>query len=204
MSIETLKAQLEQAKLEAQASISTAIESAKIELEIKKVTSPLYHKRQVQNNDIAKLDAMISHIEEIYAGNKRKISQYFNYGLVPNKIMTIANAIMYTKSDEKLELLMMSGLDETTIEELLESFGNTAYFSKASLTVVDEIPMDIVKTKQLVQLCADDLGLVSDINMSKFNQDNIDYVSVSALARAEESLENTLKYNADAAVEYTE
>lgn len=201
--IEEMKAQLEATKAQAKAQLEETLEANKLQLEINRLTSPLYMTRQLETEDTVKLDAIINHIEELYAVDRRKVSQTYGYGDIPNKIVTIAKAVMYSKIEEKTELLMMTGMHSGTIEDLIDAFGNTAYFSVRELKVVPEMSMDIVRVKEILQVCADDLGLVSTLKLHKFSPTNIEYQSKRALARAEEALENTLKYNEEA-VDYDE
>ena len=193
-----MKAQLEATKAQVQAQLQETLEANAIQLQINKLQSPLYVERQLEIEDNLKLDAIIDHIEELYAVDRRKVSQTYGYGDIPNKIVTITKAIMYSRMDEKAELLMMTGLHSSTVEDLLDAFGNTAYFSVRDMKVVPEIPMDIARTKELLQVCADDLGLVSTLKLHKISSDNVEYQRLRALSKAEEALENTLKYSTDA------
>lgn len=202
--IEQMKAQLEQIKMETHAKVLALVEANKLQLQINKLQSPLYITRELELEDTTRLDAIIEHIEELYAVDRRKISHTYSYGDIPNKIITICRAIMYSKIEEKAELLMLSGLHLSTIEDLLQAFGNTAYFSVRDLAVIPAIDMDIATTKELLQVCADDLGLVSTLKLHNFSANNVEYQYTRALNRAEEALENTLKYAQESQPEYEE
>ena len=192
------------AKVEARkASIQEAIECIKVNNEMKYIDSPLYEARQLDENDNLTLDAHIQYITDIYTADKRKVSMTFGYGVVPNKILTICKAVMYSKANEKAELLAMTGLSESQVEEITEAFGMTAYFSPARLEIVESTPMS-ANIVELLGQAATDLGLVSAINYGKFTASNTDYQYTRAQLRAEESLENTLKYADDQLPDFTE
>lgn len=191
---ELLKAQLEERKLAKAQEIAELKESITLRHELAKLDSPLYDKRELQKTDNTKLDVLLNQVEEVYSKSDRKISQTFGYGIIPNKILTLLKAIQYVKATEREELLLITGLDEQTIEDTLDAFGNTAYFAKTSIEVVPEIPMDIDKTKELLRLVATDMQLVSDLDLSKFNIDNVRYQYTRARVKAEEMCENTQQY----------
>lgn len=194
MTVEQLKAQVEAKKVAKQAEINQMVETIKLNHELVKLDSPLYTIRELQAKDNATLDAYITVVQEEYAKEDRKLSQTFGYGIIPNKILTLLKAIQYSKADSKQHLLLLTGLDEQTVEDTLDAFGNTAYFSKLSIEVMPSIPMNIPKVKEFLKLVATDLGLVSDLDLSKFNQSNVDYQYTQAQDKADELLDNTREY----------
>ena len=188
-----LKAQLKEKVAARKAEIAETVECIKLENEIKYVESDLFQTRKLTEADNNVLDAYIEHIVDQYAQSKRKVSQTFGYGVIPNKVLTICKAVMYSKAEEKIELLAMTGLSETQVEEITEAFGMTAYFSPASLEIVKSVPM----AKNIVEVlkqASSDMGLVSNISYGKFNAENVEYQYNRAKQRAEEALENTIKY----------
>ena len=189
-----LKAQLEERKLAKAQELATLKETITLQHELAKLNSPLYDKRELQKTDNITLDILLAQVEEVYRHSDRKMSQTFGYGIIPNKILTLLKALQYVKSAEREELLLIIGLDEQTIEDTLDAFGNTAYFAKTSIEVVPEIPMDIERTKELLKLVATDMRLVSDLDLSKFNIENVRYQYTRARVKAEEMLENTEAY----------
>lgn len=201
--LEQLKQELEQRKQAKVAELAELKESITLRHELSKLDSPLYNNRELTKTDSTKLDILLSRVEEIYSLDSRKITHVYGYGIVPNKILTLLKAIQYTKASEKEELLMLTGLDEQIVEDTLDNFGNTAYFSKQSIEIVPEIPMDIAKTKELLKLVAVDMHLVSELDLSKFSIDNVRYQSTRARVRAEEMLNNTKEY-IDTALTYEE
>ena len=192
--IEELRAELETRKVAKQAEVKELIELTKVTQEINKIDSPLYNKRELSLRDNMVLDTIISTIEEQYAADDRKMSVTFGYGILPNKIITIMKSIQYSKHAEKEELMMMCGVSEQSVEDVLDAFGNTAYYSKNDNTIVESIPMDIAKVKELLALAAIDMQLVSTLDLGKFNSTNVDYQYKRSQLKADEMLENTTKY----------
>jgi hypothetical protein len=180
------------------------IEKIKLEKELAKIDSQEYAIEQLEKADNDKLDAIIAQIEEIYANDKRKISQVYGYGIIVGKILTIAKSIQYAKQIEKADLLMITGFSEQLVEDLTDAMGNTAYFNVRTLSVMEAIPMNIERVKELVLRAGDDLGLVSGINLNKLNAANVQYQYDRAKLKAEEQLENTLKYADTGVLQYTE
>lgn len=196
--------QLDTLKAERKEQMAALIKSKRIELEAKKLQSPLYEKRMFEEEDLNTLNAIISEIEEMYAVNKRKVSQVFGYGPVVNKLIMIAQATLYSKQEEKAELLMITGMPESLVEDIMEAYGSTAYFSAKELCIKPAKPMQIVELKKLLDLAAQDIGLVSELKLSKLNATNIDEIYARAQLRAEELLENTLEHLEESSVSYEE
>ena len=109
-------------------------------------------------------------------------------------MLAVMKSIQFSKHEEKEELLMMTGLDNQIIEDVLDAYGNTSYFSKAAIEVVPAIPMNIPAVKELLETAAIDMKLVSDLDLSKFNQANIDYQYDRSALKAEELYANTQEY----------
>lgn len=192
--IKELQARLKAVKATKTTEINDTIARIKVEKEIDKLESPLYAKRELARKDNLTLDALIDTISEQYAADDRKMSLVFGYGVIPSKILAIMKSIQFSKHDEKEELLMMTGLDEQIIEDTLDAFGNTAYFSKAAVEVIPAIPMSIEKTKELLQVAAIDMKLVSTLDLSRFNRTNVNYQYERAELRADEMYNNTKEF----------
>lgn len=191
MTITELKAQLEQRKADKKAEIATLKEEISLRHEIAKLDSPLYAKRELAIADNTTLDVILTQAETVYARNNRKMSKVFGYGLIPNKILTLLKAIQFSKAEDRDELLLITGLDEQIIEDTLDAFGQTAYFSKASITIMPAIPMDTPRIKELLKLVATDMRLVSELDLGKFTIENIRYQYDRAQINADEMLTNT-------------
>ena len=201
--IKALQARLKKVQEEKKAEMKATIERIKMEKEIAKLESPLYANRELVKQDILTLDAIISTISEQYAVDDRKMSLVFGYGIIPSKILAIMKSIQFSKHEEKEDLLAMTGLDNQIIEDTLDAFGNTAYFSKAAVEVVPAQPMDIQKVKDLLETVAIDMKLVSTLDLTKFNSTNVEYQYDRAQLKADEMLHNTKEF-IETAVSYEE
>jgi hypothetical protein len=185
---------LEVARAAKVAEMAEIVEIAKLNHELTKLDSPLYAKRELTKIDSTALDVLLVQVEEEYAKDDRKISQTFGYGIIPNKIITLLKAIQFSKAQLKEDLLLMTGLDEQVIEDTLDAFGNTAYFSKTAVEVIPAMPMDIPRVKELLEMVAIDMKLVSDLDLCKFNPANVDYQYKRSQLNADEMLDNTNEY----------
>ncbi len=201
--IQKLKDQLKKKVLAKKVSLAKRIEEIKLTKEIAKLDSPLYDKRALAQKDTMTLDVIIDQISEQYAADDRKMSLVFGYGIIPSKILAIMKSIQFSKHEEKEELLMMTGLDNQIIEDVLDAFGNTAYFSKAAIEVVPAQDMDIMLVKELLETVAIDMKLVSNLDLSRFNSANVDYQYKRAELKAQEMYDNTQEY-VEKAQEYAE
>lgn len=201
--LEQLKVDLDEKIAARKAMLTGMMEERKIQRQIEQVESPLYEKRFMEEEDNKKLDAFIAFIEDMYAENRRKVSQVFGFGVIANKMLIIVQAIQYSKIDEKHELLALTGLTEQLVEDIVEAYGATAYFSAREMEIKEAIPMDTIKIKELLKVAAFDMGLVSDLNLVKFNHDNVENMYKRAAIRAEEMYDNTVRYS-DVDVDYTE
>lgn len=201
--IEQLKAELETKKAAKRAEVEALIEERKVETQLQLLETPFYQNQMVSESNIQTLDSYIAVIEERYAENNRKLSPTFGFGVVVNKILTIIKAIQYAKADEKEEFLLLTGLSEQLVEEIIDALGNTAYFSVRELKIIPAQPCNITALQQGLQIAGTLMQVVGDVPIGKINEENINRMYESAEARATEMLENTLKYN-DTEVTYTE
>ncbi len=197
MTTKQLKSKLATAQKAKKAEIKALLEKKKIELELVKLQSPLYLERALNDQDNATLDALLEHVENNYAVDGRKLTQVFGYGVTVGKILTLLKAIQYSKYEEKQELLMMTGLTEQIVEDTMDALGNTTYFSVRNMELIPEQRPDIQALIELIKQVSMDIGLVGMINTHKINKENIDRMYQSARIKAEEMLENTIKFNID-------
>ena len=199
----TLQAELTARLEERKEEVRKLMEKIKLENELKRIESPLFETRELEKQDSLKLDTFIEQLEEFYSVDNRKISRVYGYGYMVDKILTVIRSIQYLKQDEKQEMLMLTGLDESTIESTLDALGNPAYFSVRELRLIDEQPANVEELRNLLKIVSLDMNLVSPLNLNKVTQENVDYQFTRARLRAQEALENTLKYANDK-VDYTE
>jgi len=202
--LEAKRAELLVKQAERQAELVNKVEMIKLDKELEKLDSPLYTQRELTKQDNLTLDVIIDTISEQYAADNRKMSLVFGYGIIPSKILAICKSIQFSKHEEKQELLMLTGLDEQILEDVLDAFGNTAYFSKAAVEIVPAQPMDIQRVKDLLELVAIDMKLVSKLDLSKFNTANVKYQYDRAELKAQEMYDNTQEFLSEAATSYEE
>ena len=201
--LQQMKAELAARMEERRNEVKILMEEIKLQNELKKIESPLFEERELEKQDNLKLDAFIEQLEEFYSVDNRKINRVYGYGHMVDKILTIIRSIQYLKQDEKQEMLMMTGLDESTVEAVLDALGNPAYFSVRELRLIEEQPANVDELRKLLKIVSIDMNLVSTLKLNKVTKENVDYQFIRARLRAEEALENTLKYASDK-VEYTE
>jgi hypothetical protein len=194
-----LAARMEERKKE----VANLMEEIKLRNELKRLESPLFEERELERQDNLKLDALIGQLEEFYSVDNRKINRVYGYGHMVDKILTIIRSIQYLRQDEKQEMLMMTGLDESTVEAVLDALGNPAYFSVRELRLIEEQPANVDELRNLLKIVSIDMDLVSTLKLNKVTTENINYQFTRARLKAQEALENTLKY-ASNKVEYTE
>ena len=187
---------------ERRTAIQERIEEIKVQNEIKKLDSPLYEKRKLEEQDMLQLATYMEQLQEIYSVDNRKLSRVFGYGVMVDKILTVVRSIQYLKLDEKAEMLMATGLTESLVEEVLDALGNTAYFSVRQMQIIEEQPADVATLRELLKVVALDMGLVAPLNLNKVTEENFKYQFTRAQFKAEELLDNTMKYTADSNVSY--
>ena len=192
--IAELTARLEAARAERQQQVANLIAERRIELELKMLNSKVYEEREILKSDDITLDAIITTIESQYAEDARKLSHVYGYGVQVNKLLTIAQAIMYSKADSKAELLMMTNLAEQDVEDIMDNFGSTAYFSPRELCIKPAVKLHIAALKQCLISMAQCIGLVGPLHTAKLNESTVDLIYTKAEVRAKEMLANTLKY----------
>jgi phosphoglycolate phosphatase-like HAD superfamily hydrolase len=196
--------ELNQLIADRKAEIAAKMAEIRLANEARKIQSPLYERRCMEDQDNMQLDAILEQIEENYALDNRKISRVFGYGVMVDKILTIIRSIQYSKIEEKQDLLAITGLSESLVEEVLDALGNPAYFSVREGRVMDEIPADVARLRELLEIVSLDMGLLRVPNLSKVSQQNFEYQFTRARLRAEELAENTAKNDRLVAVTYTE
>ena len=183
-----------------QSELANEIEAIQIRQSIAKLDSSVYRAAQLQKANNTKLDAILDYLEKDVGIIIRAV---YGYGTIPGKLLTLARSIMYSKIDQKTDALAFTGLDEQMIENIIEAFGNTSYFSKEAVAIVGGVECNIAKTKELLQDMAVELGLVN-VDLSKINIKTVEYQYISADIRAQTMLENTLANMGQDAVQYEE
>ena len=118
----------------------------KAELEdIKQERTIAYYESDKYLEDSAKEDALavlskaLDNVEVVYTELDRKCIAKYGYSVILDKLLTVASSIKYMPLVEKQALLRVVGISEISVEELLDSVGNTSYYSKDSHTIVPEV-----------------------------------------------------------------
>lgn len=195
--IEELKAKLKAKQEQNKQQLSNLLEAKKIELEIAKLDSTYFTKQSLIQTDVDNLNSIILLIEERQSKHGKKLRRTFGLGEIPSLILTIASNILYSKLEDREELLLASQLPSSLIETLVESLGRTAYFNPKELQIEPAIDYDLAELKDSIKLAYVSMGLVSDPDLSKLNEDNFERRFKTARLQAEEVMANTVKYMAE-------
>mgnify|MGYP003586182970 CR=1 FL=1 len=106
-------------------------------------------------------------------------SRVYNFGSQVGNLVGLLSGIQYSAADHKMLLLAHTGLDEDLIEQTLEAFGQTAYYSANHNIVIPERPYDADKARALVEMIEAKLN----INIDKSKLTAATFSSAFELAR---------------------
>lgn len=202
--LEELKAKLAEKAKANKERLATLIEAKKIELEITKLDSEYFTKQQIIQADIDSLNTIITLIEEKQSKHNKKLRRTFGLGEIPSLILTIAQNVMYSKLEDRDELLTACQMPTNLIETLVESLGRSAYFNPKELVIEPEVQYDLTTLKNSIRFAYVAMQLVSEPDLSKITESNFEARFKSARLSAEEVLANTVKYlNTDEVIDYT-
>ena len=192
--LEELKQRLEAKKQENRERLSNLIESKKIELEITKLDSTYFEKQSLIQEDIDNLNAVTTMIQEKQAKHDKKLRRTFGLGEIPSSILTIAANVMYSKLEDREELMIASKLPLDLMETLVNSIGRPAWFNPKEVQIEDEVPYDLAELKDSIKLAYIAMDLVSEPDLSKLTEENFERRFKAARLQAEELMANTIKY----------
>ena len=192
--LQELKQRLEAKKQENRERLSNLIESKRIELEITKLDSPYFEKQSLIQEDIDNLNAVTTMIQEKQAKHDKKLRRTFGLGEIPSSIVTIASNVMYSKLEDREELMIASKLPLDLMETLVASIGRPAWFNPKEVQIEDEVPYDLAELKDSIKLAYIAMDLVSEPDLSKLTEDNFERRFKAARLQAEELMANTIKY----------
>ena len=192
--LQELKQRLEAKKQENRERLSNLIESKKIELEITKLDSPYFEKQSLIQEDIDNLNAVTTMIQEKQAKHDKKLRRTFGLGEIPSSIVTIASNVMYSKLEDREELMIASKLPLDLMETLVNSIGRPAWFNPKEVQIEDEVPYDLAELKDSIKLAYIAMDLVSEPDLSKLTEENFERRFKAARLQAEELMANTIKY----------
>lgn len=195
--LEELKQRLEAKKLENKERLSNLIESKRLELEITKLDSPYFEKQSLIQEDIDNLNAVTTMIQEKQAKHDKKLRRTFGLGEIPSSIVTIASNVMYSKLEDREELMIASKLPLDLMETLVASIGRPAWFNPKEVQIEDEVPYDLAELKDSIKLAYIAMDLVSEPDLSKLTEENFERRFKAARLQAEELMANTIKYVSD-------
>ena len=207
---ETLKqaqARLAKAQKANKVSKKEAQAVASINHEIEMLTNPRAQARQASKESVVKLDMFLKKIEELEdcqdekgKSHKIVIRPVFGYGVAVDKLLTICRTALYAKQDHKDEILDLTGLDEQSIEAVLDALGAPAYFSTTTFELVPEIECDVQELEDSIQDICDDLQLV--LRTNKVNQKNISSIFEKAQYKADTIYKNTVEFIEEESIVY--
>ena len=192
--LQELKQRLEAKKQENRERLSNLIESKRIELEITKLDSPYFEKQSLIQEDIDNLNAVTTMIQEKQAKHDKKLRRTFGLGEIPSSIVTIASNVMYSKLEDREELMIASKLPLDLMETLVNSIGRPAWFNPKEVQIEDEVPYDLAELKDSIKLAYIAMDLVSEPDLSKLTEENFERRFKAARLQAEELMANTIKY----------
>ena len=192
--LQELKQRLEAKKQENRERLANLIETKKIELEITKLDSPYFEKQSLIQEDIDNLNAIVTMIQEKQAKHDKKLRRTFGLGEIPSSIVTIAANVMYSKLEDREELMIASKLPLDLMETLVASIGRPAWFNPKEVQIEDEVPYDLAELKDSIKLAYIAMDLVSEPDLSKLTEENFERRFKAARLQAEELMANTIKY----------
>ena len=192
--LEELKQRLEAKKQENRERLTNLIESKRIELEITKLDSPYFEKQSLIQEDIDNLNAVTTMIQEKQAKHDKKLRRTFGLGEIPSSIVTIASNVMYSKLEDREELMIASKLPLDLMETLVASIGRPAWFNPKEVQIEDEVHYDLAELKDSIKLAYMAMDLVSEPDLSKLTEENFERRFKAARLQAEELMANTIKY----------
>lgn len=130
------------------AEASTRLSNLELELESLVSSTPVYNKKTREN---------------------RKWTPSRQYGLGNHvQLMSgILSGILYSATEHKSLMLAHTGLDVDIIEETLDAFGSTAYYSENYQEIVPEKPANAAVLKQNLAIIADKLDV--NVNLDSIN-----------------------------------
>ena len=195
--LEELKQRLETKKLENRERLANLIESKRLELEISKLDNPYFEKQSLIQEDIDNLNAIVNLIQEKQAKHDKKLRRTFGLGEIPSSILTIASNVMYSKLEDREELMIASKLPLDLMETLVDSIGRPAWFNPKEVQIEDEVHYDLASLKDSIKLAYIAMDLVSEPDLSKLTEDNFERRFKAARLQAEELMANTIKYVSD-------
>lgn len=159
---QNISEQMEISRLTAKLSIlnNPAMETSRVNLAI---TSETTNKLK---SLIMQCETIISSMP-IYSSKTRETRKWnptaqYGMGNHIQLLTSLLSGINYAATDHKVMMLAATGLSEDLIEQTLEAFGSTAYYSNNYATVIAETPCNLSKLQDCIALIEDSLDLTLD------------------------------------------
>lgn len=118
------------------------------------------------NNYLRQCEAIVAAMP-IYSAKTRenvkfKPNSQFGLSTEVSKLIAICNGIQYAKAEHKAQMLAITGLSETLIEQTLADLGNLPYYNPNYGILVDGTMPNVEALKQDLLLVATTLGVTVD------------------------------------------
>jgi hypothetical protein len=206
MTVEQLRAQVEQARVASIARVKDVVETVKLQAQLNLYTNDALQlaqaKADIRQANASKLELFSKSCEEIVASmpvydkktreNKKwRPSGVYGFGSEVGKVVSLLSGIQYSASVHKEQMLALVNLTESDIETTLEAIGSLPYYSKNYMTVVEGMPMNVDAALEQVTLVANKLGITVDT--SKLTQANYTTQHTTSYARAKAQLDADMK-----------
>jgi len=95
----------------------------------------------------------------------------YGFGSAIVELFRILNGLNFAKSQHRPSLLALTNLEEVLIEETLEAFGRTAYYSPTNGEIMQSTPPQLDKLLQLIAVL--EIKLDVSIDTSKLTEENL-------------------------------
>ena len=192
--LEQLKTELALKQEARKAEINETIAIRKIELEMRKLSSPAFLEREIVKADNVTLAAIISSFEDLETGKDKAIKPVYGYGAQVDKLLTILRSTQFAKREFRESMEAIISIDADLIEETMDALGSPAYYSMANDVVMEEVQPDLETLKNNLNIICVELN-ITKLNIGKLTDRTISNMYASARTKAQTMLENTRKYN---------
>lgn len=118
------------------------------------------------NNYLKQCEAIVEAMP-IYSENRRQTvkfrpSSQFGLSTEISKLIAICTGIQYAKAEHKVQMLAITGLSETLVEQTLADLGSLPYYNSNYGVLVDGTMPNVEALKQDLILVATTLGVTVD------------------------------------------
>lgn len=175
--IEQLKAEITAKTAALVTQTKEKAEMASLQAQMRVLESPAYQEAKVtQAINESKQTLLVQHIDECKAivstipvhdkktRQDKKWAGRPTYGMGKDLelLHELCSGLLYAVNEHKQLMLSTTGLNPNTIEQFLNSLGNTAYYSTTYSTVIEEVPYDVDTARASLMLLGEQLGVVLD------------------------------------------